>query len=478
MLTYFRTEYGRYEGIEKEGSRKNEYFPYQLDADNILVTTRSRAWVILTPEEFQLLEEQRVYENPELYSLLEDLGIILTKRNLQDIAKLHTQRYSYMNVPPMHFVIVLTNRCNQRCIYCHPKSELSTEPREDMYEELARKAVDFFFSVPRFVPSLRMEFQGGETLLRYRLAQKVMDYALEKGREEAIEVHFAMVTNLTLMTDKIAQDIQQRGNIQLMTSLDGPAEVHDKQRYLASGKGTHEKVTYWINRLRDVYGIRVGAMPTLTTHNIGHEKELCDEYQQLGIDFIPVRYVNFIGPAERAWPIRLSPLEYFESWKTAFEAIMKQNREGAKGSEGHASTLLTNMLTISRSNMCLRRPCGAGVTQLTVNQHGDIYACDASRSLEQMKLGNVLTHTYDDIQMAEPALVIRSISSEQLPKCKSCAFNAYCGHCAVRRMRQHGSPLPEGPEDFECEIALKMFPYLFRKLLNPENAAILNRWVP
>ena len=105
--------------------------------------------------------------------------------------------------------------------------------------------------------------------------------------------------------------------------------------------------------------------------------------------------------------------------------------------------------------------------------------CDLARSLDEFCMGNVLTHTYDQIITSQVAQAVRGVASETMPKCNSCAFNAYCGHCQVRSFYQHGSPLPEGPDDFECERNLKMIPYLFKKLIDDGNPdkEILESWV-
>jgi len=77
MLTYFKGRYGRYGPPDGQGYTENEYFAHRLDAEHILLTTRHRAWVILDPQEYELFLRRCLAEKPELYALLEDLGLIL-----------------------------------------------------------------------------------------------------------------------------------------------------------------------------------------------------------------------------------------------------------------------------------------------------------------------------------------------------------------------------------------------------------------
>lgn len=481
MITSFRTEYDRYKGIDRDGYIVNEYFTYSLKEGNTLITTRYRAWVVLDDEEYELLQEHRVEENPELYSLLEDLGIILTQRNLNDITKIHAERYFYVNQPPSLFIMVPTNRCNQRCTYCHAKVELATEMNSkwDMTENIAYKTVDFFYSVPKISDDFHIEFQGGEALLRYRFIQKIMDYAMAEGEKVGRDVSFTMISNLTLMKDWIAEDIKTRGNIRLGSSLDGPAEINDKQRFDVAGRGTYDSVVYWVKRLRDKYGIPVGLMPTVTVNHVGAAKSLVDEYIELGLKNVAIRQLNNVNPLEKTWKERISVDEHTDLWTESLQYIFEKNRDGVEVREMETTHFLHNMMTVSGNYMCDRRPCGAAMSQITVDQTGDVFVCDLARSLDEFCMGNVLTHTYDEIITSQVAQAVRGVSSETMPKCNSCAFNAYCGHCQVRSFYQHGSPLPEGPDDFECERNLKMIPYLFKKLIDESDPdkEILESWV-
>ena len=247
MLTYFKGRYGRYGPPDGPGYTFNEYFTYRLGARHILLTTRHRAWVILEPHEYELFLRHRLEENPALYTLLEDLGLILTPRNTRDIATIHCQRYAFLHRPPSLFIMVPTNRCNMACVYCHAKARSVSHKEWDMSDEVLSKTVDFFFSVPRGSrKEIQIEFQGGEPLLRYDLVQKAMDYAMERAEAEGLEANFTIVSNLTLMTDEIARDIKARGNINLCSSLDGPwGQLYVPALRELHRPGLRERLRHW-----------------------------------------------------------------------------------------------------------------------------------------------------------------------------------------------------------------------------------------
>jgi uncharacterized protein len=478
MLTYFKGQYGKYGPPNGQGYTENEYLTYHLDAENILLTSRHRAWVILDPQEYELFLRHRLAEKPALYTLLEDLGIILTLRNTRDMATLHCRRYAFLHRPPSLFIMVPTNRCNMACIYCHAKAQSVYSKEWDMSDEVLHKTVDFFFSVPRQGrKEMRIEFQGGEPMLRYDLVQKAMDYAMQRAETEGIEIRFSIVSNLTLMTDEIAADLKERKNVNMCSSLDGPPSVHDTQRIYPGGKGTYADVVHWATKLKKEYDFFVPFLPTFTRHSLGHEQEIVDEYLERGVNNLYLRYVNDTGRAhESREPLGVSPEEYVASWQRTLDYILEKNRQGQSLREGQTLYLLNNLLDAQHAYMCLRRPCGCGVSQVTVGHDGTVHGCDGGRSVEMLNMGNVLTDSYDEVFASDTALALRTIASETLPECQTCPFGPYCGYCMARGINQHGGPIPDVSRDFECRIYQQMIPHLFRKLLDVEEAVILNRW--
>lgn len=224
---------------------------------------------------------------------------------------------------------------------------------------------------------------------------------------------------MTLMNDKIAQDLKERGNISLGSSLDGPEFINDKQRYFVSNRGMYQKVVHWVKTLKQEYGLPVNVMPVLTVNHIGYERELIDQYLELDLSGIYLKYVSVQGPHERAYSLKFAPDQYVDFWKKGLEYILEINKNGRFFMEGETMVMLQNVLLDTQDFMCLQRPCGAGTSMLTVDQNRDIFLCDLGRSIDLMKFGNVMTHTYDEVITSESARMLRGIASETLPKCNS-----------------------------------------------------------
>lgn len=478
-ITHFRTTYGMWEGVSLP-YRLNEIFPLELAEGTFLISTRHRAWAILSKQDYRKLLEMRIHEDEHAFLILETLGIILTKRNVESIARMHSARYAWLHRPPTLFIIVVTNRCNLGCIYCHAEAGKAIDMTLDMSVETAYRAVDFFFSVPQLEgkKDFYLEFQGGECLLRWDLITATMDYALAKARERGMNARFTVCTNLTTLTDEIAQEIARRG-VQVSSSLDGPKCVHDRQRPFQSGQGSYQRVLSWSNRLREAYGVTHGYLPTLTRHNLGYEADLIDEYRRHGCTEIYLRYVNRVGRANNddSAEIGLSPAEYVGLWDKGLHRVLEYNLRGEALRERKTMNLLGNMLSPGWSYMCLRRPCGVGIHQVVVDQNGGIFGCDQARSNSSLALGNVYESSYDDCYCSQTARILRTLTSELFPKCHGCAMGPFCGYCVSRGLRQHDSPYPIMADDYECEIYSQMIPHLASLLSQPAAASVLTNWV-
>ncbi len=75
----------------------------------------------------------------------------------------------------------------------------------------------------------------------------------------------------------------------LSTSLDGPADLHNKNRP-RPGANSHQLAVAGIRRAREVLGPdRVGALMTTTEASLDRVDEIIEEYPRLGLDGVFLR---------------------------------------------------------------------------------------------------------------------------------------------------------------------------------------------
>lgn len=476
--TLYRAIYGAWKGVPAT-YRINEISSMEIDHDQILVSNRHRGWALLTKRDYDQLMAHTLHRDSHLFRVCEAIGLILTDRNVEALGAYYAARYLFMHQPPSLFIIVMTNRCNMACTYCHAEAESSGDKTRDMSEETLRKSIDFFFSIPRPAnqKTIAIEFQGGECLLRWDLIRKAMDYATEKAHWAKRDIRFCVCTNLTTITAEIADEMKRRGNVVLSSSLDGPRTLHDQQRCFAGGGGTYDRVLKAYDYITNDRGIWAGLMPTITKNHVGRVRELIDEYGRQKQSTVFLKPASQVGRAyESRDAIGLTPDEFFELWQDAIDYICNLNADGHHMRERWTNDIIGNFSNCGNSYMCMRRPCGCGISQVAIDPQGNVCACDQARSIPLLWLGNVHTESYENCYASEAARILRTMTSELLPRCRSCALSPFCGLCVCRAVRQHGSPRPIIPVDLECATYSRLIPALLRRLRLPANAATATRW--
>ena len=136
----------------------------------------------------------------------------------------------------------VTQQCNLRCSYCAYSGAYFNRKHSGkrMSFEIAKKGIDFLIENSSESPMLNIGFYGGEPLLEFDLISKCVSYA--KQEAEGKELKFSMTTNGTMLDEKVISFLVEN-NFHVLISLDGPEEIHDKNRRFASNnQGTFKYI--------------------------------------------------------------------------------------------------------------------------------------------------------------------------------------------------------------------------------------------
>jgi uncharacterized protein len=456
-------------GFSERQYTTNYFVSKKLDEEHYLVNTDHGAWVVLSRQEHDLLRLERVEEDPNLFSLLESKGILLTEDNVRDVVKSYAERYHFLFRPPTLHIVTPTMRCNSSCVYCHSMVRDDKAQGFDMDQETAKSVVDFIFKTPSDI--LVIEFQGGDCLLNFPIVEYIMDYASEKSRKTGKSLKFRLVTNLTLMTDEILKSLSKRKIMGVATSLDGPREVHDKNRKYLSGKGTYDDVVYWIRRMKTEWkhDFNLRALTTITRHSLGHGREVVDEYIRLGFDGIFLRTLNNIGFAKQTWSkIGYSPEEYLRFWEETLDYIIEANSRAPFFEQLTCIFLKKLLQRWDPMFVDIQSPCGAAIGQLLYNYNGDIHTCDEGKLFKELRLGNVKTTPYSRVFNNKTLTNMIDVSSRQGYLCDNCVWNPYCGICPIYTHSAQGTIVSKLAMDDRCRINRHVLESILRRLLFSE----------
>lgn len=265
--------------------------------------------------------------------------------------------------------------------------------------------------------------------------------------------------------------------VHIATSLDGPKELHDRNRPYRNGKGTYDDVVNWISIINKQYS-GLTALPTITKFSLPYAREIVDEYVKNKFSRTKMRELNVAGMTINAWKeIGYTGEEFMKFWKECLEYVIALNKKDVKFLDETAKDILRRiMCRKSALNACLNSPCGVGTIQCAYNHKGDVYTCDEARSDDTFKIGNVKKNNYKEIFTSKPVENFIRLSSCTSFSCDSCVWHSYCSPCLVSIYGKQNTMVPKFPNLF-CEIRGEQTKEIFRKLIFSNDKNILVKWL-
>lgn len=284
--------------------------------------------------------------------------------------------FSYMGVDrPEALSLAMTRACDLRCRYCfvHNRPDIQDG---NMSVETALKGIKL--CNPR---GTSISFFGGEPLLRFEAIKAIVEHV--RWMCENPNLH--MTTNGVLLDDAKADFFALHG-FNFIVSLDGPPEVHNYNRPLASGE--HEDSTSYDLTLKGLSVLKrhdLNATVTLRStftkdcvriaERLAHLNDLCDQglAGHVAVEPVSSSEASCIDPAIGG-TLGFSgsdALKLRRHYEEAFEWALQRARSGKEVRWHHVNQFAQRIL--------LRRPgpseCGAGKGYIGIDPEGRIFAC-------------------------------------------------------------------------------------------------------
>lgn len=471
---------------------KTGNFRFRKLGKSYLVTNQSGSWVFLSLENFRLLLEGQSskIKSKKISAELREKGFIyLDKGKIAKMAGEYLRLNNSFLKGPSLFIVVLTLRCNHRCVYCHASSAGPREEGYDMNRQTAKKIVDLIFDFPAESPNI--EFQGGEPLLNWPILEFIVRYAKRMAQEKKKNVRFSLVSNLALL-DKKKMEFLFAEDVNICCSFDGPAKVHDKNRKYLSGssygiikkKSAEIKKFFAQKKTKKVLGREFDAVLTVSRASLPFYKEIVDEYVNIGASHIFIRPLSPMGfGAKNTENIGYEAEEYIVFWKKAMNYILELNKKGKIFVERGSYCMLKKILQgEDPAYLDLRSPCGAGIGQLAFDYDGKVYTCDEGRMAARMGFNNFLLGEADDSfkSLLDNGVVKTMCLASCLDNhaaCFACAYKPYCGTCPIINFVEQGTIFPQISNTDRCKINKAMFDYFFAEIKNKKHKAIFEEWL-
>jgi uncharacterized protein len=450
-----------------------------------LVSNMVGDFVRLSQSEFEQIATLRVDPGEELYARAYAAQLISRKgprAQHQLLALRLRSRMAFLRTPtPLH-IFVVTLRCEHSCPYCQVSRQSPDRARFDMSEETAQRALRIALDSPS--PVIKVEFQGGEPLMNYPLIEKVVIAAKVDAAAKGKRIEFVIASKLALLDDAILA-FCKANDVLISTSLDGPADLHNRNRPRPGGN-SYELAVSGIRRAQEVLGRdRVGALMTTTDASLARVEEIVDEYVGLGLDGIFLRPLSPYGFAVKTKLFqRYNTDRWLQFYARGLRYILDINRNGTPFAEFYAQLLLQRMLSDRPTGYVdLRSPAGAGLGALVYNYDGRVFASDEGRMLAEMgdktfELGHVDSASYSSLVLSDKLIDLVAASMTQgAPECVDCVFEPHCGADPVYHHATQRDPVGIKPLSDFCGRHKGIMTFLLDVLEgSPEDAAILRRW--
>lgn len=448
--------------------------------DRYLIVDDFGNWTTLEKEEYNIYRRGNFEKNPELSQKLSKNNISLNISNIDRCVEVAREKKSFLTQGTGLHIVVLTKRCNHSCSYCQASAKRDDSEEYDMDISIAKKVVDRIFESPN--TNIMIEFQGGEPLLNFETLKFIVEYANNKNLTAKKNLSMSVVTNFTLMDDEKLNFLLDN-YISLCTSLDGPADIHNACRE------DHATVSSWIfkvqNILKDLLkkgpvACKLNALFTATKYSINNHKKIIDEYVKHGFHRIFIRQMSELGYGEYKKSLQPTAEEFIDFWKKSLDYIIELNKKGTNISEWKTLIILKKLFDVHDPNFTeLRSPCGAVTGQLAYNYDGNVYTCDEGRMIEDdvFNLGTV-DQSYTSLTTNSCACNVIASSINDTLYCDKCVYKPFCGVCPVLNYAINGSIINNIPSSNWCKIHKAQFDYIFRKLIEDEEAKkIFMQWL-
>ncbi|MCX4304285.1 MAG: thioether cross-link-forming SCIFF peptide maturase [Acetatifactor sp.] len=338
----------------------------------------------------------------------------------------------------------IAHDCNLACEYCFAGEGEYHGRRALMSLEVGKKALDFLVANSGNRINLEVDFFGGEPLMNWQVVKELVEYGRSLEEPNNKKFRFTLTTNGVLLNDEI-MEFAGREMANIVLSIDGRREVHDRMRPFRGGQGSYDLIVPKFQKAAESRG-QTGyyVRGTFTRNNLDFSEDVL-HLADLGFRQISVEPV--VAQPSDAWAIRESDLVKLkeEYDKLALEMIKRRR-------EGRGFNFFHFMIDLEGGPCVAKRlsGCGSGTEYLAVTPWGDLYPCHQFVGNEKFLMGNV----EEGITREEIRDEFKCCNVYAKDKCRRCFAKFYCsGGCAANSYNFHGNI--NDAYDVGCELQRK-----------------------
>ncbi len=351
----------------------------------------------------------------------------------------------------------IAHTCNLNCSYCFASqgsySQVPVGKGFDFVEgqkmpfmslEVGKAALDFLVENSKGRTNLDVDFFGGEPLMNFQVVKDLVAYGRSLEPVHGKKFRFTLTTNGMLIDEDVI-DFCNKEIYNVVISLDGRKEVHDRLRKTHGGEGSYDKI--------------LPKFKALVESREGKGYYMRGTYTHYNTDFLTdIRHMADLGFKELSMePVVCAPGDpyelteddlpvLFKEYENLALEMRKREKQGNGFSFYHYTVDLTHGPCVYKSIA----GCGSGTEYLAVTPWGELYPCHQFVGEEEYSMGSVF-QGITNISLRED---FRSCNVYAREECKDCWAGFYCaGGCAANAYHSTGDI--KGIYEYGCKLFKK-----------------------
>jgi uncharacterized protein len=253
----------------------------------------------------------------------------------------------------------VTEDCNLACHYCYETQKRIQRPPQYMDDTIGFQSVRWLlenFSNSNVNPTI--SFWGGEPLLNFNLIKKIVNHCRSEYEREFF---FSIVTNGTLLSSKILNYLHSE-HFHIILSLDGPEQVHNRNRCFSNGGGSFRLIKPAIQPLISNFPDTL-ALFTVCPNTVNEMADSCSFLIELGF-----KRISFSFSFTSEWNMQTE-----QEYLNQLDEVIDLWREAIAKDDHVAILPIENILRYFLKNKPIK--CSAANRMVSIDTNGNIYPC-------------------------------------------------------------------------------------------------------
>ena len=339
----------------------------------------------------------------------------------------------------------VAHTCNLNCDYCFASQGNYHGDRGLMPFAVGKQALDFLIASSGSRVNLEVDFFGGEPLMNWQVVKDLVAYARtqEPHPPQEVPLHPHHQRHAAGRRGDRRSATGRCSNVVL--SLDGRKEVHDRLRKNLAGVGSYDIIVPKFQRFVQQRGDQSYYMRGTFTHdNVDFTNDI---FHMADLGFTELSMEPVVSPPGEPWALTQEDLpKLFQQYELLAQEMLKREREG------RPITFYHYMLDLE-GGPCLHKRmsgCGSGTEYLAVTPWGELFPCHQFVNDPAYSMGDVWKGITNP-QLGEKFHRCNVVAN---PDCRDCWARLYCaGGCAANAY--HASGDINGTYTYGCELFKK-----------------------